>query len=311
MTLQPSRRSTSEIITQMRPRGLFASIRMSLLQPILFFRTLSVPQPESRQWLWMAIALLLVAGVVAIRQNELRATPNTPGAPVVPPGGEGGPVGEPPPTEALGAVDPAENLTLALIGGSTLLLSWLAVMVLLAVVSLARGVAPSIGINLQVAIWASGPFLLMGVIQLLWYGSGGAVGKEGISGLLPEAIQNFDTWSPFARDFVFALFSRLTIFWVWNLALIYLGARYALRGSRVTALFVVVVWALLYTLIPIASGAIKAPLPPLPEQITLPEAPPPDSETPPTPEGTAEPTAAPTAEATVEAEATPEAAATP
>ncbi len=294
MSLQPSRRSTAEIITQMRPRGLFASIRMALLQPILFFRTLSVPQPDSRQWLWMAIALLLVAGIVAIRQEEIRAG-SRPTAPV---DGGGDPT-LPPPTggepASSTAVDPARNLTTALIGGAGLVVGWLVVMVLLAVVSLARGLPPALGLNLQVAIWASTPFLLMGIGQLLWYGSGGSVGAAGISGLLPEAIQGFDTWPPFARDFVYSLFSHLTIFWLWGLALLYVGARYALRGSRVTASFVVTIWFLLSILVPIASGVSKAPLPPLPEPISLPEmpeTPPPDSTLPP-PEGTPETSAAP------------------
>lgn len=306
MSLQPSRRSTSEIITQMRPRGLVASIRMALLQPILFFRTLSAPQPDSRQWLWMAILLLLVAGIVAIRQEEIRAGSTTPpidgGGGGIPGGIPGGDPTIPPPDGGASpatTTDPAQNLTTALIGGAGLVVGWGVIMVLLTIVSLARGLPPVLGLNLQIAIWASTPLLLMGVGQLLWYGNGGTIGAAGISGLLPEAIQGFNDWPPFARDFVYSLFSHLTFFWLWGLALIYLGARYALRGSRVAAVFVVAIWFLLSILVPIASGVSKAPLPPLPQPISLPETPgtpPAEGELPPvegTPESTPEATVAP------------------
>lgn len=284
----PARRATTEIILRNRPRGLLGHVRMVLLQPVLFFRILSVPNPESRMWLWAAILFVAVIGAGAVRQTELRNPPtaDSGSGPILPPvggPGEGGgdfgsgglppggpplnPVGE---TGTPASANIADTLTTAIIGASGMIVAWFGLMFILSLVSMARGLPPSFGINLQIAIWASAPLLVMAVLQLLYYSAGGSVGQEGIAGVL-SALPNYDTLPPVVRDILYALFARLTIFWVWMLILIYLGARFALHGSRIVAAFVVVIWAVLLVFLPVASGQAKAPQAALPTPLSLPE----------------------------------------
>lgn len=299
--MTPVHRATTEIILRNRPRGLLGHVRMVLLQPVLFFRILSVPNPESRMWLWAAVLFVAVVGASAVRQAELRSLPAADAGgsgPILPPSGPGGPIeggggfgggGLPPEgpplnsgdgTSTSASADIADTLTTALIGASGMVAAWFGLMVMLSLVSLARGLAPSFGTNLQIAIWASAPLLVMAALQLLYYSAGGSLGQEGITGLL-NTLPGYETLPPLVREVLYALFARVTLFWVWMLILIYLGARFALRGSRVVAAFVVIVWAVLLIFLPVASGQSKVPEAELPTPLFLPESTPSGFETPP------------------------------
>ncbi len=275
----PAHRSTTEIVLRSRPRGLLGHIRMVLLQPVLFFRVLSVPQPESRVWLWAAILILFLIGASGVRQAEMSsAAPPSEDIVDSPPPFEGS--GGAPPFEgappnvggdapAGNGTDAADTIITGMVAASGLFFGWFALSLLLSFVSLVRGLPPPFGINLQVAIWASLPFAIMAGVQLLYYSNGGKVGAQGLSGLVKD-IQGFDTFTPFLRDVIYAALAQLTLFGLWMLVLIYLGARYALRGGRAAALFVTLTWAFFAVFAPIASGTLRAPPIPLPEVISLP-----------------------------------------
>ncbi|MBZ0289004.1 MAG: hypothetical protein K8I30_15405, partial [Anaerolineae bacterium] len=48
-------------------------------------------------------------------------------------------------------------------------------------------------------------------------------------------------------------------FWVWSLALIYVGARWALGGRWWSSLLVVIAWMVVVVVMPVISGEIQAP----------------------------------------------------
>ncbi|MCE7946112.1 MAG: hypothetical protein DYG88_01645 [Chloroflexi bacterium CFX4] len=270
---------------------------MVLLQPVLFFRVLSVPQPESRVWLWAAILILFLIGASGVRQAEMNsAAPPSEGIPGGAPPFEGIPGGAPPfegmpggapPFEgappnmggeapAANSPDAADTIITGMVAASGLFFGWFALSFLLSFVSLVRGLPPPFGINLQVAIWASLPFAIMAGVQLLYYSNGGKLGAQGLSGLVKD-IQGFDTFAPFLRDVIYSALAQLTLFGLWMLVLVYLGARYALRGGRAAAFFVTLTWAFFAIFAPIVSGTLRAPPLPLPELISLPTDTPPDT----------------------------------
>lgn len=142
------------------------------------------------------------------------------------------------------------NWNISLITASAFLLGWLAQALLLSLVSLFKGRAPHFGLNLQIAIWAALPLGLMAGLQLLYYSAGGPIGADGISGLVSE-LPGYESLTPFAQALVTALASQITIFWFWNLLLLYFGGRYALDGGWLSSFLVVVLWMVLIILVPV------------------------------------------------------------
>ena len=138
------------------------------------------------------------------------------------------------------------------------ILGWFVLTVILSEVTLFNGRVPSLGQNFQVAVWASIPFALMAGLQLIYYAAGGKAGDVGVSGLLAE-WGGYSRLPDFWRNVILSLASRLTLFWLWSLILIYIGARNALRGKRWASALVVVVWATLLVVVPVITGAVKAP----------------------------------------------------
>lgn len=147
----------------------------------------------------------------------------------------------------------ADSWTTALVAASVVVISWLAQALLLCEVSLLNGKMPQFGLNLRITIWSSLPLGLMALLQLIYYAAGGLSGAPGISGVL--TIQPFYMeQSATVQALLLALASQLTLFWLWNLALLYLGGRHALNGKRLAALLVIVAWVLLLILIPVVAN---------------------------------------------------------
>ncbi|HRE49507.1 MAG TPA: hypothetical protein PLD47_17410, partial [Aggregatilineales bacterium] len=191
MTETPPRRLAA------RPKGLSANIGATLTQPISLFRSL-VEAPQ-RQWLTIALIVLILVGLAAVRFDaRLRESaaggiateggvPISPsgGGGVPPPGGGGG--GVPPPSGGGGdlggggtapptTADVGTVWTTALLAGTRLALMWGGMAILLSLVSLLQGRAPDMALNLHVAIWSSLPLGVMALLQIIYYGMGGAVG---------------------------------------------------------------------------------------------------------------------------------------
>lgn len=233
------------------------------------------------------IIILALTGIVAVREQALLAEaeagggvsafpPDMGGGGAIPEGdfggggviegdpGIGGEFGPPPGFDAGGgaAGGAAEtsvtaNLTTALLAASNILIGWGFLIVLLCEVSLFNGRAPRLGQNFHIAIWATVPLAVMAGLKLLFYASGGEVGQGGIAGIVTE-MPFYAGLSGFAQSLTLSLASRLTLFWLWSLILIYFGARYALNGKRAAALLVVVMWVVVLVVAPVATGAINA-----------------------------------------------------
>ena len=299
--IQPVRNRDVQIIRQARPRSLWGQVWNVALQPNTFFLALPQAPSSSRQWFWVAVLILALNGFAAVRQD---AVASGGGASVDPgfsqgsefpstdfssgPGGgfsaqPGGlPGGLPPdfgaPTDggSTGSgTDVSSTWVTALISATTILIGWFVLAVILCEVPLFNGVRPEYGQNLQIAIWTTVPLGIMAGLQVIYIAATGMVGASGVSGLL-ELWKGYNDLSPLVRSILLSLTSRLTIFWVWSLILIFIGARQALNGKVWSSLLVVVIWVLVVVMVPVVTGTIKAPELPveaLPEAIVLPENP--------------------------------------
>jgi hypothetical protein len=288
------------IIRQARPRSVWGQVWNVALQPNNFFLALPQAPSSSRQWFWVALLILALNGFSAVRQAALATggdsgsiapiTQNSPSDFPSNPGGNfpssaggsipsqaggfpsssGGDTGTSIPSDP-GTSDITSTWVTALISATTILVGWFVLAVILCEVPLFNGVRPSFSQNLQIAIWTTVPLGIMAGLQVIYLAAGGKGGADGISGLLTY-WKGYNDLSPMLRSIVLSLTSRLTIFWVWTLILIYIGGRQALNGKSWAVLLVVVVWVLILVLVPVLTGAISAPVVAndLPEPITLP-----------------------------------------
>lgn len=267
--LQPRRSRNYSFVQPARQRGLWGQIWMALLQPGQFFRTIPAID-QTRQWLWAALLILALVGLSAVRQASVPAV--DPNALLVPAdagfpspnmfgGGDFGapPSGIPPGGTGGGTVtNVSSTWTTALLAASSVALGWFIQTVLLCEVSLLRGFSPRPGKNFQIAIWASLPLGLMAALQLLYYAAGGSITSAGISGLIVE-LPGYTSQSPYVQAIILSFATQLTLFWLWSLALIYVGARRTLQGRWWSSLIVVIAWVVILVTVPVLTGAITAP----------------------------------------------------
>jgi hypothetical protein len=262
-------------------RGLVGNATTALLQPITFYRTF----PAARHWLWAALFVLVMVGWSSVRQEALRQ--ETPAAGVafeLPPAeqfpadpGIGGiPGGVPPglaptgaPTTATAAPDISETLMTALVAAGGVVLAWVIQALLLILVSMLRGFAPSFGRNIQIAVWASLPLGVMALLQLIYIAAGGQGGRMGLS-LLLDQWPGYAALPPFTQAALVSLLTQFTLFWLWSLILLYMGARHALDGSPTAAMLVVVFWGLIAVFAPVLTGAVTPPETTAADDVTAP-----------------------------------------
>lgn len=269
------------------PRGLVGALSAALFAPVSLFNSLATPRQRSRQWLWAAVLLLIVIGWSTVRRAEwLDAAENAggdsgaptalmpgdmgmPGGGVMPGGGmEAGsfdlmpPGGVPvePGGAPAGSGSFSATLMTGLVAASGVVGMWLAQSLVLMVAPMLRGYPPHWGRALQVAVWASIPLGVMAALRLAYMALGGEVLEGGVGArLLLEAWSGFGALPEFSQRALMALADQLTLFWVWNLALLYVGARYALRGSTAASLLLVTFYVLLAVIAPVLlSGASAA-----------------------------------------------------
>lgn len=257
---QNSRLKRPRPVQPRRARSLWGQISTVILQPATFFRSLPNMQ-ENRQWFWVALIILALVALSAVQRDSLTGSEGEPGADgfMGAPAGqfdapfiEGPPVGPPlpgPTAPTSDASDVSARWTTALLAGGGMVLGWLVLAVFLSEVTLLRGEMPRFDRNLQIAIWASVPLGLMAGLQLLFYAAGGGVGALGVSGLLDE-IPAYAQLPPLAQEVIRSLASQLTLFWLWSLLLIYIGARQALRGKHWAIALVLTAWIVVLVLAP-------------------------------------------------------------
>ncbi len=272
--IQPVRNRDYAIIRQPRPRGVMSQVMTVALQPTYFFRTLPNAS-DTRQWFWVAALILILVGLSAVRQESLQSSGGTDNftppiidspSPGIERPGDGGfpgafpgdPGSVPPPVTPGAQTDISSTWTTALISGSHIILGWLILAVLLSEVPLLNGVGPSLGQNLQIAIWTTVPLGVMAGLQLVYFAAGGAPREAGLMGLL-NYWEGYKQLPTFVQSLLLSLTSRLTLFWLWTLVLLYIGARNALRGKRWAAWLVIVMWVAVLVVVPVLTGAIAAP----------------------------------------------------
>jgi hypothetical protein len=274
--IQPAAPPAINVYQARRARGFFTNLIALLLQPGLFFRTF----PSNTQWVIVALLILLVTGIQAVRQpgaNDAGTDvfiPPVVEAPidnggsviggggafsVVPPpgfaadGGSGVPGGDAGSSAAV-----RDTTTTAILAAGTFVIAWLIQAVVLLLVPLLRGRPGNTGRNLQIAVWASVPLGLMILFRLIYFESGGAPESPGLSALI-EGWTDFAALSPFVQQIVYRVLSSLTLFWLWNIVLFYLGARFALNGRVWAAFLVTLMWLILAITIPVVTGNVTVP----------------------------------------------------
>jgi hypothetical protein len=240
-------------IPMKQPRGLLGQIRLAIIQPRTFFSTLA--SSTSQNWFLVAILILGAVGASAIRQQEL-ANPNaTIGSPSVQ---------LPDSPESGVPADVSMTWRPALLASSRIVLNWLFLSAVLMIVPLSRGVRPQFGANLRMVIWAYLPLGLMAILQLFFYATGGQPGNPGLSGMVkaPSASSSLPMIS---TELLRSAAQHLTIFNLWTICLVYLGARHMLKGSSILIIVLIVLWCASIIMLPVAvesvNNQIAAPLP--------------------------------------------------
>lgn len=212
--------------------GFMGSISTVLLRPGVFFRNLT-PSPNDRQWLWAGLLIVGLAGLAAVRREAVMAASAADFA-------------------FSGVSSPntiSTTLTTALIAASGLIVGWVIQSLLLVEVWLFRGMRPHVGLNLRVAIWASVPLGLMAAVQIAYYAVQGLPGEPGLVGLMLE-WPGYISASPVLQAVLKAFAAHFTLFWLWQMLLLYLGALHTLRGKWWSSLLVVVAWIMVQILMP-------------------------------------------------------------
>ena len=279
--IQPASAPAVDIYQVRRARGFISNLIAVLLQPGLFFRTF----PTNTQWVIVAFLILFVVAVQAVRQPDPNAAepsagdffpvgdPSTSdgngggiisgggGVIIAPPGGFGqaptdSGTGE---GQAPSSEEVRSTTTTALLSAGGILLAWILQTLVLSLAPLLRGRPASLGRNFQVAVWASVPIGLMILIRLIYYESGGSPESPGLSALI-DSWSDFSALSPFVQNFVYMLLSSLTLFWLWNIILLYMGARFALNGRVWSAFIVTLMWVIIALIVPVATGNVTAPV---------------------------------------------------
>ena len=246
--------------TEGPPRGFLSQVGLVLLQPGEFFRNLA-RGAASRQWLWAAALILALIAFSAIQQGAAAA--GAAEVPIVEMGMGGPPIdgpidgpfppgGGPPPPDGGGAPvdsaggDPASTWTVGLTAAGRLVIAWGVLALLLSEVSLFNGRLPKLGRNVQIVIWASLPLALMAGLQILFMSAGGTLGAPGLTGFLPE-IDAYTQLDLLPASMLHGLASLVTLFSLWSLFLLYMGARLTLNGKPWAVILVMVLWVALLT----------------------------------------------------------------
>ncbi len=249
-------------------RGLFGHFLAVLLQPVAFFRQM----PTTRQWVGAAIIILVLVGAAEVRRTSLSEDSGgvtdlpfdpTVGVPTLPDGVPGGgiqleppiPVGIIPGETSTGSSITETTVTL-LVAASGVVLAWMLQSIVLSPVPMFNAAPPSFARNIQVAVWASVPLGLLALIQLIYYSLGGEVGSIGVSILL-ERWEGYESLSPFAQALLHSLALHMTLFWLWSLILLFIGARRALGGRWWVAALILAIWVAFVILLPVLTGAIQ------------------------------------------------------
>ena len=243
--------------------GLITQVTQVLLRPVAFFKSMS----NRNAWLPIAALILAIYGYTATTQIQSTSLQTTADSAVQITGNatsesEGFDLSllaaSATPAESItsatGSADTTaatsdETLMNALLAATGVLIVWFCQAVMLTLISMLSGYFPRMAKSFQIAIWASLPLAIMLILRNIHYASGGAGGSLGLS-LLLESWGDYAALPVYGQRTIAVFLSNLTLFWLWNLMLLYFGARYALGGRRFVIVFVLAVWIALSTILP-------------------------------------------------------------
>jgi hypothetical protein len=234
------------------------------IQPKAFFRAL----PMNRQWLLAALLVLAIAGFTGTTQIQSTgsSSANSSGTSSTSSFSlstlqESATSAQTSTTTAAAAQQTTTSATTdsntalmnALVAAAGIMAMWGGQAVLLSLVTMLRGYAPNIGKSLQIAVWASLPLALMLALRYAHFAAGGTGGSLGLSLLLTQ-WSTYPALPQFLRQVLAAFMSNVTLFALWNLGLLYVGARYALDGKRWSVALIVAMWIVAATVVPVFVG---------------------------------------------------------
>jgi len=241
------------------------------MQPRTFFHEL----PRTQHWLFVAMLILLVVGLSTSNQQTGTFTTAVVIQNVQAPAFdrvalESADEGTSPvslSTTTTDSTDETPTIMTALLAATDLLVIWTGQALLLCLVTMARGYTPNLGRSFQIAVWASLPLALMLILRQLFFTSGGEGGTLGLTVLL-DYWDRYGDLSVGMQNAIATFTSNLTLFWVWNIALLYLGARYALGGKRPIVILILVLWIIISTGVPAFISDPIITVEPLPQTVT-------------------------------------------
>lgn len=232
-------------------RGFVGEIIAVITHPSEFFYILGTKR-ASQKTVWVAVLILVILSFNVLHtpvandsQGDSVAPPITgipgegpPFDPGFPPNGsennfEESPIGDP--TAQWMAV-------LKTVGAQ--IVKWGALAWLLALVPAFNGQKSRLKKHIQIAVWSSIPLALMSVLQLAFMNVGGKIASPGFTGFLAE-LPAFNQQNIYLQSFIHGIASQLTLFWLWSLGLLYLGAKITLHGKRPIVTMVIVIWIVL------------------------------------------------------------------
>jgi hypothetical protein len=233
-------------------QGIFGHLTALLIHPAAFFRRM----PQNHQWLWVAVLVLVIFGLAASNQAQSDAaasdTQQTQGFDISLLQDDTAQTSDTAATVTTQTTDSAvTNTTLmaALLAACGVLVMWAGQTVLLCLIPMLRNRPPNLARTLQIAVWASLPLALMLGLRQLYFAAGGTGGSTGLS-LLLEQWDGYSALPSVAQSVLAIFMSNVSLFWLWSLALLYLGARYTLNGRRWSATLVLAMWIAAATIVP-------------------------------------------------------------
>jgi hypothetical protein len=255
------------------PGGVIGQVVALITRPKAFFQKM----PQTQLWVGMAILILCLVGFGASNQtvqtqssaaasstqtgfsvNMLQSGAAAPAAQATAVGNAQTPsttsVATAPTTAQTASTETSSRLLSVLLAIFGAVALWVGQALLLCLVTMFRGYAPDLGRSLQIAVWASLPLALMLILRQINFAAGGTGGALGLSLLLTQ-WKGYSELGELAQRILAAFMSNISLFWLWDLALLYLGARYALGGNRLSVLLVIGMWIVTSAIAPALVGS--------------------------------------------------------
>ncbi|MBZ0297634.1 MAG: YIP1 family protein [Anaerolineae bacterium] len=252
MATQVQGMSAPLIGNQQPSPGLISQIIALFTQPAAFFRHI----PQKRQWVWVAVLILVTTGYAAssqssqsstvsdqtqgfdislFQQDSLTRSSDQEQATALT-------------TQTTSSEDTNTTLMSALLVACGVLATWTGQALLLSLVTMLRGYPPQVKRNFQIAVWASLPLALMLVLRQIYFAAGGTGGSMGLV-LLLDQWQGYNDLPEIVQSVLAVFASNLSLFWIWSLVLLYMGARNTLNGKRWSVILTLAMWVTLSTVV--------------------------------------------------------------